>query len=77
MIGLILGWVGSHWKTVAMALLLSWLTIGGSYLFFFRPTTSVKVASGGKYIQAGDGFQPTVGCAIGSQYIGWAHKKAK
>lgn len=70
-------WLGKHWSSVSMALLLSWLTIGGSYLFFFRPTTNINVANGGRYVSASDGLQPTFGCATGRQFFGWAHSKDK
>lgn len=75
--GFIWAWILRHWSVVLMCLLLSWLTIGGSYLFFFRPTTKINLASGAKYIQAGDGYSPSIGCAMGSEYVGWSHRKNK
>lgn len=54
------------------------LTIGFFlYSAFLKPTSSVKVNSGGTYNEASQGFQPTFGCASGSQFLGWAHQKDK
>lgn len=75
MISLIWGWVLRHWSVLLMGLLLTWLSVGGTYLFFFRPTTQVKVGHGGTYVEAANGFQPTFGCASGRQFFGWAHQQ--
>ncbi len=47
------------------------------YSAFLKPTSSVKVNSGGTYNEAPQGLQPTFGCASGTQYLGWAHQKDK
>lgn len=69
----ILQWVYRHWSSVGMGLLLCWLSIGVTYVTFLKPT--IKVSGNAKYIQASDGLQPTFGCAMSQQYIGWAHRK--
>lgn len=54
------------------------LTVGFAlYSAFLKPTSSVKVGQGGTYNEAQQGFQPTFGCASGSQFLGWAHQKDK
>lgn len=68
-------WLIKHWSSVAIGLILCWISIGVSYTTFFKRTVEVK--KGGFYVEASDGFQPTLGCAMGSQYIGWAHQKIK
>lgn len=70
---LIWGWIIKHWSSVFIGLLLCWLSIGVTYVTFLKP--SIKLSGNAKYIQNSDGLQPSVGCAIASQYIGWAHKK--
>lgn len=72
---LIWDWITKHWSSVGMGLLLSWLTIGGTYVFFIKPSTKISVGSGGTYVAASEGFQPSIGCASGRQFFGLAHKK--
>ena len=47
------------------------------YSAFLKPTSSVKVGSGGTYNEAPQGLQPSFGCASGSQFLGWAHHADK
>lgn len=67
---LIIDWAKKHWSSIAIGLLLCWISIGVTYTTFIRP--SIKADN---YIAASDGLQPTFGCASGRQFLGWAHHK--
>lgn len=72
----IIQWVFRHWSVLGIGLLLSWFTIGATYLAL-RHTTKNNFAPGSTQIIASDGYEPTIGCATGRQFIGWSHKKLK
>lgn len=69
--------IGQRFLHFLLYLLLGLITIGIPYQLFFRDTSKTIVLSGGKIINGGDGLTPTIGCATGRQFIGWAHLRGK
>lgn len=61
------------WPYVSIGLLSVFLALGANMCD--KPET-VRV-TGGTYVKASDGYEPTIGCATGRQFIGWAHKTKK
>lgn len=71
----VLAWLKGHWLSIVVGVIICWLSIGINYAVFLKP--SIKVSSGGTYVEGSKGLRPTVGCATGREFIGWAHEMAK
>lgn len=71
----IFDWLKKHWASIGIGLLLCWFSIGVNYAVFLKP--SIKVADGGKYYEAVQGYTPTIGMAAGDQYFGCSHLRPK
>lgn len=73
--GFLIDWLKRHIVPIVVGLVLCWMSIGINYAVFLKP--QVKVADGGKYIEAPQGYSPLIAVSAGDYLFGCAHLRVR